>query len=131
MDLPQLAKNAPWYKHIGMNPKLVNDRIVVELELDKNKHLQALGTAHGGVIATLLDSAIGLNINYKLFKMGKIAVTVQLNVQYIKPVNSGKIIGEGFILYIGDKIAIGQGQVLNEDEERIAYGSATYYILKK
>ena len=101
MDLPQLVKNAPWYKHIGMNPKLVNDRIVVELELDKNKHFQALGTAHGGVIATLLDSAIGLNINYKLFKMGKIAVTVQLNVQYIKPVNSDKIIGEGFILHIG------------------------------
>ena len=91
MDLPQLVKNAPWYKYIGMNP----------------------------------------NINYKLFKMGKIPVTVQLNVQYIKPVNSGKIIGESFILHIGDKIAIGQGQVLNEDEERIAYGSATYYILKK
>ncbi len=126
-----IVASAPWYKLIGMKPKLEGDTVVVELEVKKDKHYQALGTAHGGVIASVLDSAIGLNLNRKLFNEGKVAVTAQLNVHYLKPVTEGKIIGKGKIIHIGSRIAVGYGEVFNERGEKLAAATATFYIVER
>jgi len=128
MDLIELVRSAPWYKLIGMEPHLVEDRVVVELNISRTKHFQALGVAHGGVIASVLDSVIGLNVNKELLQRGKVAVTVQLNIHYLKPALEGKIIGEGKVVHVGSKIVVGYGEVKNSRGEIIATGTATYYI---
>ncbi|KUJ92528.1 MAG: hypothetical protein XD40_2276 [Archaeoglobus fulgidus] len=123
--------SAPWYKLIGMVPKIQGDRVVVEMEIDGSKHLQALGTTHGGAIASVLDSAIGLNVNREVVKMGKTAVTAQLNIHYIRPVTEGKIIGVGMPMHIGSKVTVGYGEVRNEEGELVAAGTATFYIIDR
>jgi uncharacterized protein (TIGR00369 family) len=126
--LLEFVGTAPWYRHIGMKPRLVGDRIVVELDVKKSVHFQALGMTHGGVIASVLDSAIGLNVNKNLFPEGKAAVTAQLNINYLKPVYEGKIYGEGKVISMGSNIAVGYGEVKNENGEVVASGTATFYI---
>lgn len=103
--------SSPWYKLLGMKPRFKDGEIVVELNLEE-KHHQALGVAHGGVLASLLDSAIALNINKELIKIGKIAVTAQLNIHYLKPVLKGRVVGIGRPLHIGNKIAVGYGEAM-------------------
>ena len=127
-NIIELVSSSPWYRLIGMKPKVEGDRIVVELSLDRDKHLQALGLVHGGVIASVLDSAIGLNVNRELAKLGKTAVTAQLNVHYLRPVREGKITGTGKILHKGSRVAVGYGEVRNEKGELVATGTATFYI---
>lgn len=105
------VSSAPWYKLIGMRPRFENGEIIVELDLDE-KHRQALGVAHGGVIASVLDSAIALNINKELVKIGKIAVTAQLSVHYLKSVSKGRVVGTGRQLYIGNRTAVGYGEAV-------------------
>ncbi len=134
MDYESVLKtvgSAPWYRLIGMVPKLQGDRVVIEMEISREKHLQALGMTHGGAIASVLDSAIGLNVNREVVKMGKSAVTAQLNIHYIKPVSEGKIIGVGMPVHIGKKVCVGYGEVRNDEGELIATGTATFYIVDR
>ncbi len=124
----ELVSSSPWYRLIGMKPKLEDGKVIVELSLDRDKHLQALGLVHGGVIASVLDSAIGLNVNRELAKFKKTAVTAQLNIHYLRPVREGKITGTGKILHMGSRVAVGYGEVRNEKGELVATGTATFYI---
>ncbi len=128
-ELLRVVESSPWYRLIGLKPRWKEDSIVVELEVDENRHYQALGTAHGGVVASVLDSCIGLRINFELFKQGKKAVTAQLNVHYLKPVRKGKIKGVGEIVKMGSKTAVGRGEVVDETGEVVATGTATFIIV--
>jgi acyl-CoA thioesterase len=119
--------NSGWYRLIGMKPKIGRDRVVVELEITE-KHRQAFGTAHGGVLASILDSAAGLVVNKELVKEGKIAVTAEIKVNYIKPVRSGKIIAEGRIVNTGSKIAVATSEA-KQNGDVVAICTATFYII--
>ena len=130
-ELLMAVGSAPWYRLIGMVPQVQGDRVVVEMEIDERRHLQALGTTHGGAIASVLDSAIGLNVNREVVKMGKTAVTAQLNIHYLRPVMKGKIVGVGMPMHIGSKVTVGYGEVRNEEGELVAVGTATFYIIDK
>ncbi len=130
-EVVRLVGSAPWYRLIGMEPKIEGDKIIVEMNLDKSKHFQALGMAHGGAIASVLDSAIGLNVNREVVKFGKTAITAQLNIHYVRPALEGKIIGVGRALHIGSKVTVGYGEVRNEKGELVATGTATFYIIDR
>jgi uncharacterized protein (TIGR00369 family) len=120
------VSNSGWYKLIGMKPKL-SDGVIVELEVT-DAHKQAFGTAHGGVLASILDSASGLIVNKKLIEDGKVAVTAEIKVNYIKPVKGGKIVAEGKIVNIGTKIAVATAEA-KQNSEVVAICTSTFYIL--
>ncbi|MCS7144926.1 MAG: PaaI family thioesterase [Archaeoglobaceae archaeon] len=126
-EFVKLVGSAPWYKLIGMKIKREDREISVEIDVEE-KHLQALGMVHGGAIASILDSAIGLNINKELIEKGKLAITSQLNVHYLKPVSKGKIIAKAKPLFIGSKVAVGYGELKDENGETIAVATSTFYI---
>jgi len=126
-EFVKLVGSAPWYKLIGMEIKRSGGEIFVEVSVEE-KHLQALGMVHGGAIASILDSAIGLNINKELVEKGKVAITSQLNVHYLKPVSKGKIRAKAKPLFIGSKVAVGYGELVDENGGAIAVATATFYI---
>jgi len=126
-ELLSRVSSSPWYKLIGMRPRVVDGDVVIELDLDEEKHLQALGVAHGGVIASVLDSAITLNINKRLVGTGRAAVTAQLNVHYLRPVSKGRVVGIGRPVHIGSKTAVGYGEARIGDGV-VAVATATLAI---
>jgi uncharacterized protein (TIGR00369 family) len=126
-DFVRLVGSAPWYRLVGMEVKRGQSEITVEIEVEE-KHLQALGMVHGGAIASILDSAIGLNINKELVGKGKLAITSQLNVHYLKPVYGGRIIAKARPLFIGSKVAVGYGELKDEKGETVAVATSTFYI---
>ena len=75
------------------------------------------GIAHGGIIALLLDEAMGKVCRFREVR----AVTAELNVQYLKPVSvDQEIVVEGFELaepkgrnlFLAGEIRNGSGEVL-------------------
>src|SRR5580693_9961221 len=74
------------------------------------------GMAHGGIIATLLDEAMGKVCRFRDVH----AVTAELNVQYLKPVKvDEEIVVEGYEtdakgrnLFLAAEIRNGAGEVL-------------------
>lgn len=126
-EFVKLVESAPWYRLIGMKIRREDKEISVEIQVEE-KHLQALGMVHGGAIASILDSAIGLNINKELINEGKLAITSQLNVHYLKPVSKGKIIARAKPLFIGSKVAVGYGELKDENGDTVAVATSTFYI---
>jgi uncharacterized protein (TIGR00369 family) len=53
-----------------------------------DQHLNPVGIAHGGMLATLVDSAFGATIQHKL-NLAVAPVTISLNIDYISPANPG------------------------------------------
>lgn len=70
------------------------------------------GHAHGGIIATILDEAMG-----KVNKLRHVvAVTAEMTVQYIKPVPLGKpLIAEGWEKRVRGRVHTNVAEIRNED----------------
>ena len=92
-----------------------------------DKLLQLFGVVHGGAIASLIDSVIGLAVNGFL-DHGQQAATVEMNVNFLLPVTGGRLIAAGTILQQGKRIIVGSAEVRDERDRLVACGRATYIV---
>lgn len=91
-------------------------------------HLNPGGIVHGGVIATLLDSAIGLALRTRLGPGSKHA-TLQLGVNYLAMARSGTLTARGTAVHSGSRTGFGEATLHDEDGRLIAKASATFMIV--
>jgi len=105
-----------------------NGRSRVEL-LVAEKHLNQLEMMHGGMTATLLDTALGLAA-YSIRPTNHYSVTVQLDVKYTRPALAGqKLAAIGQVQHAGKRTAVASAEIRAEDGSLIATGSATLMYL--
>lgn len=92
------------------------------------KGVNPYGTAHGGYLYTLCDAAAGL----AGYSLGDYVVTLQANMNYIK---SGKLNDELIIiaqsLHSGNKTAVIETQIMNQNDELLCKGQFTLYKIAK
>ncbi|MEI5906044.1 PaaI family thioesterase [Bacillus spongiae] len=89
----------------------------------------SLNMVHGGVTATLVDSAMGTIANYMLPK-GYGAVTSNLQIHYLAPGIAGNLRATGEIIHKGKKTMMVEGKVYNDDQKVIAHSTASFFIIK-
>jgi uncharacterized protein (TIGR00369 family) len=78
----------------------------VELELAKKPELlQFNGYFHGGIVSGLADHAAGAAATTAL-PTGKIAVTVDLHVNFLAPANGSKIVAKAKTIQVGSTICV-------------------------
>lgn len=94
------------------------------------KHMNPIGSIHGGYAATLLDSALGCSIHTTL-EPGERYTTVDLNVKYLRAMQPGmgKVTCTGEVVHKGRKIATAEARLIGEDGKIYAHGSTTCIIL--
>jgi acyl-CoA thioesterase len=88
-----------------------------------------LGTLHGGICATLLDSAMGCAVHTTL-EAGVGYGTLELKVNYIRsvPVDGVKLIATANTIHVGRKTATAEGRVHDPDGRLVAHGTTTCII---
>ncbi|MCF8466125.1 MAG: PaaI family thioesterase [Sneathiella sp.] len=93
------------------------------------KHLNPLGTVHGGYAATLLDSALGCSI-HTVLEPGERYTTVDLNVKYLRAMmpGMGTVTVTAEVVHKGRKIATSEARILGEDGKLYATGNTTCAI---
>lgn len=97
-----------------------------EIHLDlAPHHLNPGGIAHGGVIATIVDAAIGLALRTRLGRERQ-HVTVNLSVQYLSPVSDGTVVARGRAVHSGERTGYGEAEIRSADGRLLARGSATF-----
>ena len=85
------------------------------------------GFAHGGIIALLLDEAMGKVCRFREVR----AVTAELNVEYLKPVAVDKeIVVEGRETEMNGRNLFMTGEIRNENGEVLARGKGRFVVLK-
>lgn len=100
-------------------------------ECDVGPHLlNPLGSVHGGVALTLIDSAAGCAVHTTLHPgIGYTTVETKVNfTRAIRP-DAGTIRAEGRVLTQGRQIATAEARVLSADGRILAHGSSTLMIL--
>lgn len=95
-------------------------------------HYNPIGTVHGGVIATILDSAMGCTI-HSVLEEGIGYTTLELKINYLKAVtvDSGKLTAVGKIIHAGKSTALVEAQLVDENGNVYAHAVSTCMILRK
>jgi uncharacterized protein (TIGR00369 family) len=75
-------------------------------------HYNPLGTVHGGVFATMLDSACGCAV-HTMLPAGVRYTSLDLSVKYLRPVtvDTGPITAEARVVHLGRRTALAEGQI--------------------
>jgi uncharacterized protein (TIGR00369 family) len=89
-------------------------------------HYNPIGSVHGGVIATLLDSAAGCSVHSTL-PAGVGYTTLDLSIKYLRPVTmrSGLLRAEGSVLSKGRRTALAEARLLDEREALLAHATSS------
>ena len=93
------------------------------------KHLQPFGMVHGGVFASLIDAAAFWAV-YTQVPEDLGMTTVELKLNYLAPLSTGRMIGKGKSLRVGKTLCLGEASILNEEGTLLAHGTSTMMILK-
>ena len=93
-------------------------------------HLNPLGTVHGGLLATMLDSAMGCAIQ-SVLPAGMSYTTVQLDVKYVRSprIGEGRVSAEGQVVHCGRRTATAEGRVLDAQGRLCAHATTTCLVL--
>ncbi|MEH7482378.1 PaaI family thioesterase [Neobacillus drentensis] len=114
---------------LQMDRKLNEKTCEITIPLDPTLN-NNLDIVHGGITATVLDTAMGSLANY-LQPEGYGAVTNQLNIHYTAPGIGETLYCKAEIVHRGSKTMVISGEAYRSDGKKIAYATGTFFIIKK
>jgi len=90
-----------------------------------------MGTLHGGVIGTLLDSAMGMALQSTL-PAGTGFTTLEYKVNFVRPVlqGTGEVYAEGSVVHPGRSQAVVEARLVDAAGKLYALASSTCAILR-
>ncbi len=111
--------------------EVASGRVVVTAEPGVN-HLNPAGTVHGGLAATLLDSAMGLAVQSTLEK-GIGSTTLEFKISLVRPITpeTGPIRAEGVVLNCGRRVGTAEGRITDRAGRLLAHGTTTCLIFPR
>ena len=97
----------------------------------REDHLSSPGTAHGGVVAGLMDSALGAAALTLAFTTGEFVSTVEFKLNYLHPVRlHDQLLARARVEHTGQKLIVTSCVVLRVDiqsqETAVAQGLGTF-----
>jgi len=106
----------------------IGERHAVMEVVVAEKHRNYFGGAHGGLIATLVDTVCFFP--RPLLPSGRLVTTTNLNVTYLRPAQVGdRLIARAELVHLGRRTASLTARVSDGAGRLIAHGSATLMVL--
>ena len=105
-------------------------RAVFEMEPGP-QHYNPIGSVHGGIALTLLDSAMGCAV-HTLLAAGVGYTTLEVKTNFVRPISveTGVIRCEGVVLHSGSRIATAEGKLTDGEGKLLAHGTTTCLIFR-
>ena len=94
-------------------------------------HYNPIGLVHGGLAATLLDSAMGCAVHSTL-PAGAGYTTLEIKVNFIRAMmaDTGRVRCEAKVVHVGARTATAEGRVVDQAGKLYAHGTTTCMILR-
>ncbi len=93
----------------------------------EHKHLNPAGTVHGGVLATLVDAAMGLAARSRTDD-GEVPATTQLTLAYLTAAREGLLVVNARVRKKGDHLLLCDADV-DQDGKTVVHAVATFALL--
>ena len=94
-----------------------------------DRHLNPMGTLHGGILCDLADAAMGSAMATTL-EAGQSYTTLELSINFLKPIRSGVLTGDGRVVKRTRRTGLTECDVLDEKGSLVARakssGSSTF-----
>jgi uncharacterized protein (TIGR00369 family) len=89
-----------------------------------------IGSVHGGIAATLLDSCMGCAVHTTL-PAGVGYTTTDLQVRYIRAMSAdtGRVLAEGGVIHSGSRTATAEGRLFAEADGRLIAHASTGCVI--
>ncbi|HSD49411.1 MAG TPA: PaaI family thioesterase [Actinomycetota bacterium] len=92
------------------------------------QHLNLMGTVHGGVLATLADTATGLAYRTVL-EPGTTFTTIQLQITYLAPGRAGLVVARGRVVKRGRRTGYAEADVVDGEDRLLARATALLAVM--
>ena len=115
----------------GLVVESVDDTTIRVLQKTEDRHLRPGGTISGPTLMAMVDCGFYLLL---LSRLGPVAmaVTTNLNINFMRKPDPGHLMGEGRLLKLGKALAVGDFTIWNEGEkDPVAHATVTYSIPPK
>jgi uncharacterized protein (TIGR00369 family) len=122
---------APIQDLLGFRLVEVEDGRVAFRAEPGEQHYNPIGVVHGGLAATLLDSAMGAAVHSTL-PLGSGYSTLETKFNLVRAVtaDSGSLLAEGRVVHRGSRVATAEGRIVREaDGKLVAHGTSTCLVL--
>lgn len=93
----------------------------------REEHMSRASRVHGGVLFALLDTALGSAV-VKSLERGRGCATLELKINYFRPVQEGVVKAEGRLVNRSRRTAYAEGEVVDEAGKILAKASGTFFI---
>jgi len=115
---------------LGMTPSEVGEGVATFEMTPDERMMNPIGSVHGGIAATILDSCMGCAVHTTL-EPGQGYTTAQLNIHYLRAMQPGvgPVRATGTVIHRGRKQATAEGKLYGPDGRLIAHGTTTCLIL--
>jgi acyl-CoA thioesterase len=122
-------KKTRFIQHVGMTvDEAVAGRSRCSITI-ADIHRNGTGVAHGGVLFTLADTAMGAAL-YNSLDPGEICATIEIKIGYFKPVFDGTLVCEATLLNKGKSVASLEATIRNGDQ-LVSKASGTFAIFRR
>ena len=108
-------------------PEAVEGRATLTVEVGE-QHLNAAGTVHGGLLATLVDATMGSAVRSAVDD--ETAATSQLSLTYLRPGRPGRLVVTATVRQRGDNLTICEAEVEQEGKP-LVHALATFALLER
>ena len=126
-DLPY-DDDSPFLRYLGVQIGMSEGGLgQVSLSVQPH-HLQAAGQVHGGLIASQADTAMFRAVR-SLLGPGQCTTTVELKVNFLESTSSGTLTASARIANKGERLLVGDIEIISEGGRLIAQGLATFLVM--
>ncbi len=94
-------------------------------------HENPMGTMHGGIIATLVDSAMGCAVATMLPADGAFT-TLELKTNFVRAITqaTGRVFAQGTVVHLGGRVATTEARVVDADGTLYAHATSTCMVTR-
>ncbi|MBI5251773.1 MAG: PaaI family thioesterase [Desulfomonile tiedjei] len=103
-------------------------KVVMEMETDE-KHANAMGTLHGGVLCSMADACMGSAFASTLNE-GESFALLELKINFLKPVWRAKLTATATVVKRGDTIGLVECEIRDEGQSLVAKAAGTCMVLR-
>ncbi len=90
--------------------------------------LNSGGSLHGGVTASIAEASVGNARNHH-FEGVRRFTTIELKVNYFRPVTEGRLVARSRLVRVGSTICVGQVDLADQKRRSVGIAIVTYMLL--